>query len=73
MRELNSHLTDSVASSGGDRDTKVMNPSKLLAAATDENRRLVAENRILWDLLLYDGFGLDTSKLECRCGVLGRD
>jgi hypothetical protein len=27
---------------------------ELLAAQTSENHRLIAENRILWDLLLFD-------------------
>jgi hypothetical protein len=31
--------------------------SERLSAQIDENRRLIVENRILWDLLLFDGPG----------------
>jgi hypothetical protein len=62
MRAVNGHRTDSLARPGGDwdrSDAKITNLSKLLAAVTDETRRLVVENRTLWDLLSYDSFGLD--------------
>jgi F0F1-type ATP synthase delta subunit len=32
--------------------------SEKLSAQIDENRRLIVENRILWDLVLFDGPGV---------------
>jgi hypothetical protein len=34
--------------------TTIENVSEVVASQADENRRLTAENRILWDLLLFD-------------------
>jgi hypothetical protein len=48
-----SSLAKIVATQGLSEAT-IKDLAELLAAQTSENQRLIIENRILWDLLLFD-------------------
>jgi hypothetical protein len=39
----------------GSSEATIKDLAEQLAAQTGENQRLIIENRILWDLLLFDG------------------
>jgi hypothetical protein len=62
MTNSNSSMTttDSLAKGVSTQDLCVITIKSLsekLSAQLDENRRLIVENHILWDLLLFDGTG----------------
>jgi hypothetical protein len=53
--------TDSLATVGSTQELSEITIQKLsekLSSQIDENRRLIVENRILWDLVLFDGPGV---------------
>jgi hypothetical protein len=57
MTDYSEITTDRLAETVAPHDhpkIRIENVSELVASQADENRRLTAENRILWDLLLFD-------------------
>jgi hypothetical protein len=44
-----------IVATQGLSETTIKDLAEQLAAQTGENQRLIIENRILWDLLLFDG------------------
>jgi hypothetical protein len=44
-----------IVATQGLSEATIKDLAEQLAAQTDENQRLIIENRILWDLLLFDG------------------
>jgi hypothetical protein len=44
-----------IVATQGLSEATIKDLAEQLAAQTGENRRLIIENRILWDLLLFDG------------------
>jgi hypothetical protein len=63
MTNSNSSMTttDSLAKVVSTQDLSEITIKRLsekLSAQIDENRRLIVENHILWDLLLFDGPGV---------------
>jgi hypothetical protein len=58
MSTLSTTPSDSLArivATQGLSEATIKDLAELLAAQTSENQRLIVENRILWDLLLWDG------------------
>jgi hypothetical protein len=67
MNNSNSSMTttDSLAKVVATQDLSEITIKKLaerLSAQIDENRRLIVENHILWDLLLFDGPGVTMAR-----------
>jgi hypothetical protein len=57
MTNYSEITTDRLAETVAPHDhpkTTVENVSEVVPSQADENQRLTAENRILWDLLLFD-------------------
>jgi hypothetical protein len=57
MTNYSEITTDRLAETVAPHDhpkARIENVSEVVASQADENRRLTAENRILWDLLLFD-------------------
>jgi hypothetical protein len=58
MSTLSMTTSNSLAKIGatqGSSEATIKDLAEQLAAQTGENQRLIIENRILWDLLLFDG------------------
>jgi hypothetical protein len=47
-------------------NTTTDSPTTIVAKQIGESRRLIAENRILWDLLLFDMPDIETSAVDIR-------
>jgi hypothetical protein len=47
-------------------NTTTDSPAKIVAQQIEERRRLIAENRILWDLLLFDMPDIETYEADIR-------
>jgi hypothetical protein len=67
MHNSNSSMTatDSLAkvvATQGLSEITIKGLAEKLSAQIDENRRLIVENHILWDLLLFDGPGVKMAK-----------
>jgi hypothetical protein len=57
MTNYSEITTDRLAETVAPHDhpkTTIENVSEVVASQADENRRLTVENRILWDLFLFD-------------------